>query len=319
MRIFVTGGSGFLGSELIARLIKEGHHVYALSRNSQSAQKFKMNGVLPVEGDFNDISRWENSLNEIDAVIHCAAPVEFWGKWENFENDIVKVTKNLLLASDRQKAKRFIYISSESVLQDKEPLLDITEEHPYPEEPSSYYGKAKMLAEKEILNYGGSVHCIIIRPTFIWGKGVKALDTMIDKIKAGQFMWIDSGDCPIETVHVKNVVESIILSLSSGNNKSIYNVTDDSPASAREFLSALIETKGVKVPERNMPGIIASAAAVILESFWKLFGIQSVPPLSRFELSFVHMPRRYNIVKIKNELGYRPVVSVKEGLREMKG
>ncbi len=319
MRVFVTGGSGFLGSELISRLIKEGHHIYALSRNSQSTQKFKMTGVLPVEGDFNDISIWENSLNEIDAVIHCAAPVEFWGKWENFENDIVTVTKNLLLASDRQGAKRFIYISSESVLQDREPLFDIAETHPYPEEPNSYYGKSKMLAEKEILNYSGSVHCIILRPAFIWGKGVKALNTMIEKINAGQFMWIDNGECPIETVHIKNAVEAIVLSLSKGENKSIYNVTDDSPTTARQFLTSLIETKGVNVPDKSMPGIIASAAAVIVESVWRFFGIQSAPPLSRFELAFVNMPRRYNIMKIKNELGYRPVISVEKGLKEMKG
>ncbi len=318
MKIFVTGGSGFLGSELIERLLREGNIVYRLSRNSQTATKFKKKGVIPVEGDLSNISNWEKSLQEMDAVIHCAAPVEFWGKWELFENDIVNVTKNLLQASDRNRVKRFIYISSESVLQDKKPLLDIEETFPYPQEPNSFYGKSKMLAEKEILNYQGSVHCIILRPTFIWGKGVKALDTMIEKIRSNQFMWINKGVCPIETVHVKNVVHAIVLSLTKGNNKSIYNITDDSPTTAKEFLSSLIETKGIKVPDKNMPGFIASFAAVTVEFFWKLFGINSAPPLSKFELSFVYMPRRYNIQKIKNELGYKPIISIAEGLIEMK-
>ena len=318
MKIFVTGGSGFLGSELIERLLREGNIVYGLSRNSQTATNFKKKGVIPVEGDFSNISNWEKSLQEMDAVIHCAAPVEFWGKWELFENDIVNVTKNLLQASDRNRVKRFIYISSESVLQDKKPLLDIEETFPYPQEPNSFYGKSKMLAEMEILNYQGSVHCIILRPTFIWGKGVKALDTMIEKIKSNQFMWINKGVCPIETVHVKNVVHAIVLSLTKGNNKSIYNITDDSQTTAKEFLSSLIETKGIKVPDKNMPGFIASLAAVTVEFFWKLFGINSAPPLSKFELSFVYMPRRYNIQKIKNELGYKPIISIAEGLIEMK-
>ncbi len=317
MKIFITGGSGFLGSKLIVRLVKEKHSVLALSRNAKSSENLKSIGAEIVEGNFQNISEWEKSLNGIDTVIHCAAPIEVWGDWKNFYEDIVLNTKNLLVASDKQKVKRFIYISSESVLQDKLPLLDIDETFPYPEEPNSFYGKSKMLAEKEILNFSGSIESIILRPTFIWGKGVKALDTMVDKIKSGQFIWIGNGECLIEMVHVENVVEAISLSITKGKNKEIYNVTDDNAMTAKKFISALVSTRNISIPEKSMPGSLASLAAVVVEGVWKLFGIKSAPPLSRFELSFIAMPRRYNIKKIKSELGYKPIISLEQGLKEM--
>ncbi|HEX9667451.1 MAG TPA: NAD-dependent epimerase/dehydratase family protein, partial [Thermodesulfobacteriota bacterium] len=59
---------------------------------------------------------------------------------------------NFLCRSKRTAPKRFIYISSESVLVDRKPLEGIDESCPYPEEPNSYYGKSKKLAEQEIIN-----------------------------------------------------------------------------------------------------------------------------------------------------------------------
>ncbi len=106
-------------------------------------------------------------------------------------------------AAAEKGVNRFIYISSESVLQDKTDLIDIDETSPYPIAPNSYYGKAKMQAEQAIIasNYQ-NLTTIILRPTFIWGKGVQALETMAKKVKSGQFMWIDHGKTIIEMVQI---------------------------------------------------------------------------------------------------------------------
>jgi nucleoside-diphosphate-sugar epimerase len=66
-----------------------------------------------------------------------------------------------------------------------------------------------------------------------------------------------------------------------------------------------------------MPSSIAGLAARIVEGVWKMFGIASQPPLTRFELSFVSMPRRYNIAAAMEELGYIPRISFEQGLLEM--
>ena len=317
MNIFVTGGSGFLGQRLITRLVGEGHTVTGLARSLEAADSIKKAGGTPLIGEFANLSEWEQALQKYDAVVHAAAPVKFWGVWADFEQTIVKATSDLYEAAVRNKVQRFIYISSESVLQDHKPLWDITEAEPYPKEPNSMYGKAKKLAEQALLRSEGITDCVILRPTFIWGKGVVALDTMIAKMKSGRFIWIDGGATVIECVHVDNIVEAIICAFSKGRHKGIYNITDDEAKTARELISALAATQGVTPPTKSMPGSIIGIAVWLIEAVWKLFGRTSMPPLTRFELAFVNMPRRYNITKAKEELGYSPRISFMQGLEEM--
>jgi nucleoside-diphosphate-sugar epimerase len=202
-------------------------------------------------------------------------------------------------------------------LQAVKPLLDITEREPYPDEENSFYGKAKKLAEQALMRSQGITDCVILRPSFIWGKGVPALDTMLEKMKTGEFMWIDGGKTVIECVHVDNIVEAIICALTQGRHKGIYNITDNAPKTARELITALAKTRGITPPEKSMPSSIAGLAARIVEGVWKMFGIASQPPLTRFELSFVSMPRRYNIAAAMEELGYIPRISFEQGLLEM--
>jgi len=317
MKLFVTGGSGFLGKHLIKRLLKEGHEVTAFARSESSAEKLAHMGCETVIGDLCRLSSYEEQLAGHDVVIHAASPVKFWGDWSFFQRDIIDVTRELFDAASRQHIKRFIYISSESVLQNDKPLENIDESFPYLE-PNSYYGKAKQLAERWLIERKSDMECIVLRPTFIWGPGVSALTTMIEKINNGQFSWLDHGDVVIETVHVNNVVHAIVLALDHGEDKQIYNVTDDQPRSVKEVIGGLLDTQNITIPTKNMSSRLVRYLAGVVEAIWKILRIKSDPPISRFEWSFVGLPRKYNIQKIKQSLGYQPVISVTDGLREMK-
>ena len=222
--VFITGGSGFLGQEVIKRLTKEGYSLSGLARSDSSNHKLLQLGVKPVVGSMENIYQWQAQLLHHDIVIHCAAPVEFWGSWDKYQTGIVDATIELYNASERQNVSQFIFISSESVLQDKNNLVNIDETTPYPKEPNSYYGKSKMLAEKYILSKKGRMKSIILRPTFIWGKGVQALDTIIDKIDSNDFTWIDKGSSMFEMVHIKNVAEAIFLSRSKWRKQRQRNI-----------------------------------------------------------------------------------------------
>jgi nucleoside-diphosphate-sugar epimerase len=319
MNIFVTGGTGFLGRKLIPRLVKEGHPVKALSRSEASDQVILKLGAVPARGSLENISQWEESLKGSDILIHCAAPVEFWGEWKKFYREITMATRNLLESSAGMGIKRFIYISSESVLQARKPLLEIDENYSYPKEPNSYYGKAKKMAELAILSHRSAMETLIIRPTFIWGKDCPAIETIEKKIKTGRFLWLDKGKCIIETVHVDNVVEAITLACTRGSDKSIYFVTDDNLVTVRDFFTGIMETRGISIPEKSVPNFVVKGMATSTEFIWKVFRRKNPPPLSRFDWAFVGMPRKYNIAKIQIELGYRPVKSMEDGLKELAG
>ena len=68
---------------------------------------------------------------------------------------------------------------------------------------------------------------------------------------------------------------------------------------------------------KSIPKWLALSLASAVETVWRLLNIESIPKITKFDIAFVAMARKYNISKIKNELGYKPVISEEEGLREM--
>lgn len=90
MKIFVTGGSGFVGQHLVRRLSGEGHAVLALARSANAAGLIRAAPGEAVLGDLADLTpggaapRWTSVLNGCDAVIHAAARMEFWGRYRAF-------------------------------------------------------------------------------------------------------------------------------------------------------------------------------------------------------------------------------------------
>ena len=317
MKILVTGGSGFLGKHVLRRLMAEGHLVTGLARSHESSSIINELGADVLDGDIKNVDRFENLLGQFDVVVHCAAPVEFWGPWEKYETDIVAASASLAKACAEKKVKRFICISSESVLQGTESLIDIDESHPYPKEPNSYYGKSKMLAEKQLLEMSASMEIVILRPTFIWGPDCPALSTITKKVNSGEFVWIDHGQASFEAVHVENVAEAITLSITKGRDRQIYFITDGEPSTIRDFFETFLKATGVQIPSKSIPRFLAEPLAAAIECLWVTFRVKTPPPLTRFDLAFVSMPRSYKIDRIKNDLGYRPIVTRKLGFQKL--
>lgn len=317
MKTFITGATGFLGRRLLNRLLGDGHEVTCLVRNADAADQIAALGCRVVEGSLDNVGNWIKWLRGQEVVIHAAGPVDVWGSWEKLEKQIVDATEAIYRAASREQVRRFIYISSESVVQNNRALLDIDESFPYLK-PDSNYGRAKQLAEKRLLAGVSETECLILRPTFIWGRGMPMLKELIDTIDTGKFTWVGNGNTIIEWVHVENVVNAIVCALERGQDKEIYFVTDENPKPVREIFNQLLATQRITPSRKNTSSFLVKLAANLAEFWWKLFRLKSRPPITHFEWSFVALPRRYNINKAKTDLGYHPVISEKMGLAEMK-
>ncbi|MDO4666244.1 MAG: NAD(P)-dependent oxidoreductase [Streptococcus sp.] len=318
MKIFLTGGTGFLGKAVVKRLLKDNHELYILSRKKPTDSIYNNSKITIINGSLENIEVWKSTLSNIEIIIHMAAPVTFWGNWEIYQKGIVEATQNILNVAKEYEIKRLIYISSESVLQSKVDLLNIDESYHYPESTNSYYGKSKQEAEKLLLADDSSLVKIILRPTFIWGKDVPALESFKSKIESKQFMWIDHGKTMIEMVHVDNVAEAISLSCVNGKDKDIFFITDDAAKSVKTFLTDLLDTQSITIPDKSIPSFIAKPLARIIENIWRTLHLRSYPPLTSFDLSFIAMNRKYRINAAKTILGYKPIVTYQEGLKGMK-
>ncbi|MBF6332152.1 NAD-dependent epimerase/dehydratase family protein [Nocardia transvalensis] len=313
MKVFVTGATGFLGRRVVQRLVGEGHEVVALVRGGGR----EVAGATVVTGDLTDVAQWQDRLSGIDAVAHLGGLVTAWAPWREYEKAIVVATRDLLAAAEAHHVRRFVYISSESVLQDGRPLLDITEAQPAPAHPSSGYGRAKLEAEQAIREHRGAIETIVLRPTFIWGRGSAQVADFADRARAGKLPLVDHGAAVFEHVHVDNVAAAVSAALTEGTPDAIYFVTNGEPMPVREFLAGVLGAQGAPMPRRSVPSRVLYPVARMSEWLWSALPLPGRPPITPFEVEFLSLPRRYDIGKARRELGYKPIVTYAEGIADL--
>jgi nucleoside-diphosphate-sugar epimerase len=317
MRIFITGASGFIGGAIAQAMVAD-HEVLAMSRSDKSDQQIKALGAKPVRCDLSTLE--PGGIPDCDAVVHCAAYVEPWGTREMTWQINVAGTERTLNAARSAGARRFLHMSTEAVLWSGQDLVGVGEDHPYPKSTPYLYSETKAEAECIVLaaNQDDGMETVVLRPRFVWGPGDQTLAPEIrGMVEKGAFMWIDGGRARTSTTHIDNLVHGAKLVLEGGAGGEAYFVTDGEVRSFREFLPALMNSYGVDLGERSMPSAIARPVAILIEAIWRTFRLSSTPPLTRHAIDLMCCDCILRIDKIENELGYRPVVSVAEGLRQL--
>jgi nucleoside-diphosphate-sugar epimerase len=318
MRIFITGASGFIGGA-IAQAMASDHEVLAMSRSDKSDLQIRALGAEPVRCDLATLE--PGGIPDCDAVVHCAAFVEAWGTREMTWQINVEGTQRTLNAARSAGARRFLHMSTEAVLWNGQNLVDVSEDHPYPKSTPYLYSETKAEAERLVLaaNQDGGMETVALRPRFVWGPGDQTLAPEITAmVEKGAFMWIDGGRARTSTTYIDNLVHGAKLVLERGRGGEAYFVTDGEVRSFREFLPGLMSAYGVELGERSMPSAIARPVATLIEGIWRTFRLSSTPPLTRHAIDLMCCDCILKTDKIENELGYRPVVSVVEGLRQLK-
>jgi hypothetical protein len=316
MKIFITGASGFVGSALVTALKKQ-HKLIAMSRSARSDAAIKKLGATPIRAELGKVT--VEQLRGADAIIHAAAHVEQWGNKDDFWRVNVDGTQQLLGAAQAAKVKRFIFIGTEAALFHGQDMLSIDETYPYPKKSPYLYSQTKAAAEKLVLRANtDKFKTLSIRPRLVWGTGDKTiLPVLVDLVQKKRFMWMDGGAKDTDTTHILNLVRAVELALKKGRGGEAYFVTDGEPTTFRSFLTRYLATQGVTPPGKSIPGAVARALAFLVEGIWKLLRLKSEPPLTRFSAAIMSRHCTIRIDKIRKELGYKPVISVADGLAQM--
>ena len=163
---FVTGGTGFIGSHLVERLLSRGYRVRCLIRNEKKKGYLEK---LPVDfytGDLFSSAVLDKGISGVDYVYHVAGVVGSRNK-EGFYKQNRDGTKNIVESPSRVNPhlKKFIFISSGAAVGPADASRMVDESTPY--HPITTYGKSKMEAELEVLNLKGSLPITIVRPTAV--------------------------------------------------------------------------------------------------------------------------------------------------------
>jgi len=312
-RVFVTGGSGFVGRRILEVLRDRGIATSALARSDTSAAAVTERGATPVRGDLDDEAAMEAGMRGCDVVIHAAAHVEEHGPLAEFMRINVDGTKHALASARAAGVARFALISTEAVLADGKPIVGADETRPYPAGAAGPYALTKRLQEAAVIaaNAPGFA-TVAVRPRFIWGANdTSLLPGLVDMIERGKFAWIGGGRFPTSTCHVDNVVEGALLAAERGTPGGIYFLTDGEPVEFRAFLTELIATQHVDAGSRSVPRWVAKLAAGV--TAW-----MKHPPVSKLAVAIVGGEVTVIDAKARRELGYTSAMTRERGLAEMR-
>lgn len=316
MKIFITGASGFVGSALVQKL-KKGHTILAMSRSEKSDAAIKKLGAKPVRSELGKVT--PDQLRGADVIIHAAAHVEQWGDKADFWRVNVMGTQQLLSAARAAGVKRFIFIGTEAALFHGQDMLSIDETYPRAEKSPFLYSQTKAVAEKLVLAANAPGFATLsVRPRLVWGTGDKTiLPVLVAMIKKKQFMWMDRGEKNTSTTHIANLVQAVELALKKGKGGEAYFVTDGEDTTFRSFLTRYLATQQIVPPNKSIPGAVARALAFVVEGIWKILRLKKEPPLTRFAAAIMSRHCTIRIDKIRKEMGFKPVISVADGLSQM--
>lgn len=317
---FVTGGTGFLGGRLVARLVADGWIVRALHRAPADAARLRALGAEPVQGDLGDEASLRRGLAGAEVVFHAAALFTFWAPAAEFERANVEGTRNLLAAARAQQVRRFVQIGAAGVVMGRpRPMLDVTEDQPLAAPAWAPYlaSKARSQALTLAADGVGGMRTSVVAPPMIWGAGMPMLAGLIADVRAGRFAWPGGGRARISTAHVDNVCEAAVLAAARAPGGKAYFVTDGETRTLREALSQFLAARGVTDRAPTAPMSLAWPAATLMEAAWRALPLGGQPPLTRQMLRMVGFDFTLCDARARDDLGYRPIVGWREGIEAM--
>jgi nucleoside-diphosphate-sugar epimerase len=320
MKCFVTGGSGFIGRNLIQMLKQRGDDVLALARSDAATAAVKEAGGEPARGDLDDEATLAASMAGCSVVFHSAAQVGDWGDPAVFHRHNVGGTERVLAAARRAGVPRVVHVSTEAVLVGGPPIVRADETWPLPARPIGLYSLTKGLAEQRAIAANSpELATVVVRPRLVWGQGdTTLLPQLANAVRSGSFAWIDGGHYQTSSCHVRNVCEGLLAAAERGRGGEVYFVTDGPSMEFREFIGALLQTQGLTPPSRSVPRWLARAVAAGGERLWHTLPLPGRPPLTRNAVRLIGEEVTVCDDKARRELGYRGSVSVKAGLAEMR-
>lgn len=318
--ILVTGGGGFLGSAIVRSLVAAGRLVRSFSRNHYP--ELERLGVEQVQGDLADAEAVRCACGNVEAVFHVAAKPPPWGPFADYYRANVIGTRNVIEACKACSVSRLIHTSSPSVVFDGGNMQNVDESAPYPSKFHAHYPRTKALAEKEVIQAGQQgLATIALRPHIIWGPGDHHFIPRL-LARAHRLRRVGDGTNRVDTIYVDNAVLAHILAeqrLKEDPSLSgrVYFISQDDPIPAWEMIDRMLAAAGRPPVRKTISPTLAYLAGALCEGVYSLFRLKSEPPMTRFVARELATSHWFNISAAKRDLGYRPEISIDEGLQRL--
>jgi dihydroflavonol-4-reductase len=318
VKVFVTGGTGFIGGEVVRQLRDRGDEVVCLVRNPAKATELTKLGCRLVDGDLGDERAIRTGMEGCDAVIHAAAVYEVGipaSERPAMREANVGGTERVLGAALELKVPKVVYVSTVGVFGNTHGrIVDESYEHPAESFTSAYEEtkwEAHQVAKRLI---GEGLPCVIVQPGGVYGPGdTSSVGQLLDQFLSGRMPLMPFPELGICLTHVEDIAAGILLARDRGRAGETYVISG--PATTmREAIGVVADVTGRKPPRGAIPTPLMKAMIPIGPLVGKVMG--QPPNLRELISSADGVTFWASYEKAQRELGYEPR-GLEEGLRAM--
>lgn len=318
MKVFVTGGTGFIGGEVVRQLRDRGDDVVCLVRSPEKGARLSALGCELVSGDLGDEDALRRGMSGCDAVIHAAAMYEVGipakqrpTMWEAN----VAGTERVMRVALEAKVPRIVYVSTVGVFGNTHRQV-VDESYENPETDfTSYYEETKLEAHKVVdrMIAEQDLPAVIVQPGGVYGPGdTSQVADLLEQFFAGRLPLLPFPELGICMAHVEDIAGGILLALDKGKLGDSYVISG--PATTmREAVETVARISGRKAPKRALPTALMKAMVPIGPLVGKVMG--QPPNLRELISSADNVTFWASYDKAQRELGYSPR-GMEEGLRQ---
>lgn len=316
-RILVTGGAGFLGSALVARLRERGEPLRLLLRRPPAAgtpadPNAAGGAISVVYGSLGQPEIVDAAMQGIETVYHVGAAMK--GGRQEFEQGTIWGTRNVIDACLKHGVKRLVYVSSLSVMDHAghrtgDAVKEDSRQEPYPERRGAYT-QSKLDAERMVVQAAQEkgLPAVVVRPGQIFGPGAEGVTPNGVIGIAGLWIVAGGGSRKLPLVYRDDVVDGLIEAASRAEAiGEVVNLVDVTPVDQNEYLRCVNRPKVIRVPV-----FLLMLGGWMIEQLGK--ALEREVPLSRYKIRSLQPLYPFDVSRAGAVLGWKPRVGTREGL-----
>jgi nucleoside-diphosphate-sugar epimerase len=296
--VALTGGSGFIGGQIMRMLVAQGISVRALSRSQSGLHR----GVQWVRGSLEDAGSLAELVAGAQAVIHCAGAVR--GRDARSFHAVNVDGSRRMMEAARQSGtcERFLHMSSLAAR--------------YPD--LSWYSRSKFDAERQVVDAAGNVSVGIFRPTAVYGPGDRELQPLFVWLMRGLLVRLGSGESHLSFLHVFDLTAAVIQWITAPVAKpATYEINDGTPGGYSWEGLANIGVEIRQKPVRQVQVSVRLLKAIATVNLALSYLLPRAPMLTTSKVNeLIHHDWTCSNTEITSAIGWAPQITLRRALQD---
>jgi nucleoside-diphosphate-sugar epimerase len=314
MRIFLTGGTGYIGRALARRLVESGHEVRALVRPTSDAGPLRQLGAATFTGDIADRVSMREGMSGADWVIHAAADLDLTGPPERMQQANVQGSENVASLAYKLGVGRFLSVSSMAYFGGSPSDGSVVDETgPVQASFPTRYSATKHSGERAIQEWAKKgLRINTVYPSLVYGPPGKkeGANSILRGFLKGRYPVLAGADRRMSWIYLDDLVEGMLRMIAKAPPGRSYLMAGD-VTTLRSLVDRVCKLGGVAPPRANLPIGAARAGLILSTPFFKLAGRR--PPFSHDQLNSLERHWAFSDARAQAELDWHPR-SLDEGL-----